>query len=170
MPARRRSRPLTGRHPWPARHDIRAARRCGLRYKDVQLPNREAGANGAAIMKCIGLPTASVVEMWPASNACQLRPARRCGEQRRSVVQRAILRSSHDQVDRCRPPREARIDVAFAIDHDYHRSRPGHCGEQCSASDDDNAGLSPIACFRATGKNRNRASPKTGFPCFGISR
>ncbi len=57
--------------------------------------------------------------------ACQLRPSRRRGKQRRSAVQRAIPRGPHDQVDRCRPPREARIDVAFTVGHDHHRSRLG---------------------------------------------
>ena len=58
-------------------------------------------------------------------DAYQLRPSRCRGEQRRSVLQRAILRGPHDQVDRRRPPREARIEVAFAIGHDHHRSHLG---------------------------------------------
>ena len=57
--------------------------------------------------------------------ARQLRLSCSRGEQRRSVMQRAILRGPYDQIDRRRSPREARIDVAFTIGHDHHRSRLG---------------------------------------------
>jgi hypothetical protein len=70
-----------------------------------------------------GDPGAPAGAGWSHTNlgSCQLRPCGGRGEQAGSFVQHAVLCGPHNQIDRCRLPREACMDIALAIGHDHHR-------------------------------------------------
>ena len=78
--------------------------------------------------------------------------------------QLAVLRGPHDQADRRRPPREARVDVAFAVGHDHHRSRLGQMRPGLRRAVQPAHGFLVLqrACPRRHGGERVRAGPESG--------